>query len=67
MLRVLTAAVLTFQPMNINFGLFPPIDDSALVMPEGVKRWKKKDKRAAKKRALCQKALTDFEQWLKNN
>ena len=31
----------SFQPMNVNFGLFPPVE---IVKPEGVKRFRGKDK-----------------------
>ena len=41
----------TFQPMNVNFGLFPPI--------EGTLRGKER------KQALSARALTDFDAWLK--
>jgi methylenetetrahydrofolate--tRNA-(uracil-5-)-methyltransferase len=41
----------TFQPMNVNFGLFPPI--------EGPLRGKER------KQALAARALRDFDDWLK--
>jgi methylenetetrahydrofolate--tRNA-(uracil-5-)-methyltransferase len=41
----------TFQPMNVNFGLFPPI--------EGTLRGKER------KQALAARALSDFDEWLK--
>ncbi|HYX05054.1 MAG TPA: methylenetetrahydrofolate--tRNA-(uracil(54)-C(5))-methyltransferase (FADH(2)-oxidizing) TrmFO [Reyranella sp.] len=41
----------TFQPMNVNFGLFPPI--------EGTFRGKER------KQALAARALRDFDQWIK--
>jgi methylenetetrahydrofolate--tRNA-(uracil-5-)-methyltransferase len=40
----------TFQPMNVNFGLFPPI--------EGNFRGKER------KQALAARALADFDRWL---
>lgn len=50
----------SFQPMNVNFGLFPPPE-------EGVtKGLKYKDKGVARKRAYTARALKDFELWLKN-
>ncbi len=45
----------SFQPMNVNFGLFPPID-----VPHG----KPAERGAAGKRALAARALTDVETWL---
>lgn len=46
----------TFQPMNVNFGLFPPIAD-----PKGVKG---KDKGREKKKLMAIRALEDLDQWL---
>ncbi|WP_245409980.1 methylenetetrahydrofolate--tRNA-(uracil(54)-C(5))-methyltransferase (FADH(2)-oxidizing) TrmFO [Pararhizobium haloflavum] len=54
----------SFQPMNINFGLFPPLDAGAIVKPEGVKRFRGKDKAIAKKRATARRALADCAEWL---
>ena len=45
----------TFQPMNINFGLFPPPPP-----PEG----KRKIKGADRKQALARRALADIDVWL---
>ncbi len=44
----------TFQPMNINFGLFPPIEP-----PLGMKKIKGRDRKAA----LSARALADLESW----
>ncbi len=54
------AATRSFQPMNVNFGLFPPL---ALAKPSGMKRWRGKDKTEAKKRAIAARALTTLESW----
>jgi methylenetetrahydrofolate--tRNA-(uracil-5-)-methyltransferase len=51
-----------FQPMNVNFGLFPPLDDA--VVGEDGKRLRGKAKVLAKKRALSRRALADFAAWL---
>ncbi|WP_299393645.1 methylenetetrahydrofolate--tRNA-(uracil(54)-C(5))-methyltransferase (FADH(2)-oxidizing) TrmFO [Pelagibius sp.] len=45
----------TFQPMNVNFGLFPP-----LTPPEGKRKVRKKDR----KPAMSARALTDLAAWL---
>ncbi len=52
----------TFQPMNINFGLFPPIE----IEKCGVdgKRLRGKEKARSKKIAMTKRAKTDFSQWL---
>ncbi|WP_417795536.1 methylenetetrahydrofolate--tRNA-(uracil(54)-C(5))-methyltransferase (FADH(2)-oxidizing) TrmFO [Terasakiella pusilla] len=51
------ADALTFQPMNINFGLLPPMD----VRNERGKRVKGKEKKAA----VSARALTALDGWLK--
>ena len=47
----------TFQPMNVNFGLIPPLEDGAL---EGIKR---KERKAARRRLMSQRALSDIAVW----
>ena len=54
------AGARSFQPMNVNFGLFPPI---SVDKPEGVKRWRSNEKAMAKKRALTSRALADLAGW----
>ncbi|MFK5977331.1 MAG: methylenetetrahydrofolate--tRNA-(uracil(54)-C(5))-methyltransferase (FADH(2)-oxidizing) TrmFO [Rhizobiaceae bacterium] len=54
----------SFQPMNINFGLFPPLPEGTIVKPEGVKRFRGKDKAIAKKKAMAARALADCQSWL---
>ncbi|WP_274424117.1 methylenetetrahydrofolate--tRNA-(uracil(54)-C(5))-methyltransferase (FADH(2)-oxidizing) TrmFO [Chelativorans sp. YIM 93263] len=51
----------SFQPMNINFGLFPPVELPKL---EGGKRLRGKDKSVARKRAMTARALADCRAWL---
>lgn len=52
----------SFQPMNVNFGLFPPV---TIEKPaDHVGRWRGKDKGMAKKRAVSARALSDVETWL---
>ncbi len=57
------AAGQTFQPMNVNFGLFPDIEDYSKNGADG-KRLKGKDKGKAKKMAQAVRALEDFDTWL---
>jgi methylenetetrahydrofolate--tRNA-(uracil-5-)-methyltransferase len=52
----------SYQPMNVNFGLFPPLTE-ALKHPEG-KRLRGPEKAKAKKQALCARAKADFDGWL---
>lgn len=46
------AAVETFQPMNVNFGLFPPLEASG-----------RRLRGADRKRAFAERARQDFTQW----
>jgi methylenetetrahydrofolate--tRNA-(uracil-5-)-methyltransferase len=48
--------------MNINFGLFPPLD--APTHDADGKRIKGKGRGAARKRALSARALADLDRWL---
>ena len=52
----------SFQPMNVNFGLFPPVEIRKPADHEG--RWRGKEKAMAKKRALTSRALADIDTWL---
>jgi methylenetetrahydrofolate--tRNA-(uracil-5-)-methyltransferase len=51
----------SFQPMNVNFGLFPPAE---AVTQAGGKRLKGQEKAMARKRALTSRALRDIDVWL---
>jgi methylenetetrahydrofolate--tRNA-(uracil-5-)-methyltransferase len=53
----------SFQPMNVNFGLFPPLVRIPTTDTSGG-RLRGPDKTAAKKRATCARALNDLEAWL---
>jgi len=50
----------SFQPMNINFGLFPPISTPAVPRRNGPQSSRGFDR----KRALSARALADLERWL---
>ena len=52
----------TFQPMNVNFGLFPTID-GPIRGPNG-ERLRGKEKGRAKKRAIAERALRETNAWL---
>ncbi len=52
----------SFQPMNVNFGLFPPLD--APTHDADGKRIKGKERGVARKRALSARALADLDRWL---
>jgi methylenetetrahydrofolate--tRNA-(uracil-5-)-methyltransferase len=53
----------SFQPMNVNFGLFPPLAHAPSVGADG-KKLRGPEKSIAKKRALCLRALADLERWI---
>jgi methylenetetrahydrofolate--tRNA-(uracil-5-)-methyltransferase len=51
----------SFQPMNVNFGLFPPVE---IPRPAEGKRLRGKDKTRARKQAVTARALADLDAWL---
>ena len=53
----------SFQPMNVNFGLFPPLAHVPNKGPDG-ERLRGPAKTVAKKRALSQRALADLDRWM---
>jgi methylenetetrahydrofolate--tRNA-(uracil-5-)-methyltransferase len=56
----------SFQPMNVNFGLFPPLSEVPTRGPDG-ERLRGATKTSAKKRALCARALADLERWIRGD
>ena len=57
-----SGAARLYQPMNVNFGLFPPLVH-ALRREDG-KRLRGTEKSLERKRALTRRALADLERWL---
>jgi len=55
----------SFQPMNVNFGLFPPLSE-AVKRPDG-KRLRGPEKARAKKMALSARAERDLAGWLERS
>jgi methylenetetrahydrofolate--tRNA-(uracil-5-)-methyltransferase len=55
----------SFQPMNVNFGLFPPIDEARV--DESGKRLRGPERGFARKRALSARAAADLAQWLQRS
>lgn len=53
----------SFQPMNINFGLFPPLATVPTKKPDGT-RLRGNEKTVAKKQALSARALADLDRWI---
>jgi methylenetetrahydrofolate--tRNA-(uracil-5-)-methyltransferase len=62
-IETIDAGPRSYQPMNVNFGLFPPFE-RALPLDENGKRVRGPAKALARKRALCHRALDDLEQWI---
>jgi len=53
----------SFQPMNINFGLFPPLAAPPTKKPDGT-RLRGNEKTVAKKQAISARALADLDRWI---
>ena len=53
----------SFQPMNINFGLFPPLASPPTKKPDG-SRLRGNEKTVAKKQAMSARALADLDSWI---
>jgi methylenetetrahydrofolate--tRNA-(uracil-5-)-methyltransferase len=62
-IETIDAGPRSFQPMNINFGLFPPLDQGSFRDANG-RRLRGTEKSIAKKQALTARALADLAQWL---
>jgi len=52
-----------FQPMNVNFGLFPPIE-GIVYKDEAGNRIKGKNKTRYRKRKMAERALIDIKNWI---
>jgi methylenetetrahydrofolate--tRNA-(uracil-5-)-methyltransferase len=61
-IETIDAGPRSFQPMNVNFGLFPPLAHAPKA-PDG-KRLRGSEKALAKKRALTGRALDDLAAWI---
>jgi methylenetetrahydrofolate--tRNA-(uracil-5-)-methyltransferase len=56
----------SFQPMNINFGLFPPLAAAPIRKSDGT-RLRGNEKTVAKKQAISARALSDLDRWIADN
>src|ERR1700675_955384 len=56
----------SFQPMNVNFGLFPPLASPPTKKPDG-SRLRGNEKTVAKKQAISARALADLDRWIADN
>jgi methylenetetrahydrofolate--tRNA-(uracil-5-)-methyltransferase len=53
----------SFQPMNINFGLFPPLASPPTRKPDGT-RLRGNERAVAKRQAISARALADLDRWI---
>jgi methylenetetrahydrofolate--tRNA-(uracil-5-)-methyltransferase len=65
-IETIDAGSRSFQPMNINFGLFPPLASAPTKKPDGT-RLRGNEKTIAKKQALSARALVDLDRWIADN
>jgi methylenetetrahydrofolate--tRNA-(uracil-5-)-methyltransferase len=61
-IETIDAGPRSFQPMNVNFGLFPPL--AFTPKSEDGRRLRGPEKAIAKKRAITDRARQDLEAWL---
>ncbi len=54
----------SFQPMNVKFGLFPPLLGTSIAADGAGRKLRGADKAAAKKQALSARAAADLAAWL---
>jgi methylenetetrahydrofolate--tRNA-(uracil-5-)-methyltransferase len=62
-IETIDAGPRSFQPMNINFGLFPRLADPPTKKPDG-SRLRGNEKTIAKKQAISARALADLDRWI---
>jgi methylenetetrahydrofolate--tRNA-(uracil-5-)-methyltransferase len=64
-IEAIDAGPRSFQPMNVNFGLFPPIEEPSV--DERGKRLRGPERGAVRKRALSARAELDLKAWLERS
>src|SRR6202040_1148014 len=62
-IELLEPGARAFQPMNINFGLFPPLASPPTKKPDGT-RLRGNDKTVARRQAISARALADLDCWI---
>jgi methylenetetrahydrofolate--tRNA-(uracil-5-)-methyltransferase len=62
-IETIDAGPRSFQPMNINFGLFPPLASPPTKNPDGT-RLRGNEKTVARKQAISVRALADLDRWI---
>lgn len=61
-IEAIDAGPRSFQPMNINFGLFPPIEEAT--RDDAGKRLKGREKSTVRRHRIAARALADLADWL---
>jgi len=62
-IETIDAGPSSFQPMNVNFGLFPPLDEVP-VFDRHSKLGRSTAKALARKGAITRRALADLDRWI---
>ena len=62
-IETIDAGPSSFQPMNVNFGLFPPLPE-APAFDRNSKLGRSTAKALARKSALTRRALADLDRWI---
>jgi methylenetetrahydrofolate--tRNA-(uracil-5-)-methyltransferase len=63
-IETIDAGPSSFQPMNVNFGLFPPLAFAPVRASAKTPHTFLGPRNAAKKNALCVRAIADLESWI---
>src|SRR5476651_1446844 len=63
-IETIDAGPSSFQPMNVNFGLFPPLAEQVKFDKEGRKFGRGSAKNLARKSGLSERALNDLDAWI---
>jgi methylenetetrahydrofolate--tRNA-(uracil-5-)-methyltransferase len=63
-IETIDAGPSSFQPMNVNFGLFPPLGEPPAYERKGRKFGRGSAKNLARKSALSERALADLDRWI---
>ncbi|MEO6947843.1 MAG: methylenetetrahydrofolate--tRNA-(uracil(54)-C(5))-methyltransferase (FADH(2)-oxidizing) TrmFO [Nitrobacter sp.] len=62
-IETIDAGPRSFQPMNVNFGLFPPLANPPTKKPDGT-RLRGNEKTIVRKQAISARALADLDRWI---
>jgi methylenetetrahydrofolate--tRNA-(uracil-5-)-methyltransferase len=63
-IETIDAGPSSFQPMNVNFGLFPPLGETPTYDAQGRKFGRRSAKNLARKSGLSHRALAGLDRWI---